>query len=322
MRYFSGPLKILLPDYSAAGVTSDIVVTDLGTIDDLDITFNITHMSDSDIDMTLTSPLAVGLFTDRGSTGNDFLDTTLDDEAAEMIPSTSTGAPFTGSWLPEDGNLFNLDGLSTANTFTLKVADDASNNYGTFDDWSLRIESPDFAEAYDGRAEDNTTYDTGICSVELLPGATNLALTVDPAFVAGRPVVRYLVEQVDLSDVLVSSTGTVRITDCAGNTCDADIELEGSCGWADFDDDLDIDHADYQTFLGTFGHSAGDAEYDANPGADHDQDGIVTGLDYQAWLQCFRDAGGMSPVEPQSPTSGNLGQQTGTIKPHSAGWGG
>jgi subtilisin-like proprotein convertase family protein len=216
-RYFSGPVDTMLPDNSAGGVTSDIVVTDLGTITDVDVTFNVTHHSDSDIDLSLTNPVLIDLFTDLGSTGNDFLDTTIDDEAASTIPTSSTLAPFTGSWLPENGSLTALDGQSALNTYTLRPADDAVNNFGSFDNWSLRIEAAGFEQAFDGRAEDLGTHDAGICSVELLPGAYNLNLTVDSAFVSGAKVARYLVETVNPAD---PAAGILRVTDCAGNFCD------------------------------------------------------------------------------------------------------
>ncbi len=133
-RYVSADLPQALPDNNSGGVVSSILVPDVDLVDDVNITFNITHPSASDIDMTLTSPLNIVLFTDRGSTGNDFIDTTLDDEAAEEIPSSSSAAPFTGSFQPEGGPaLFALDGVSASGTYSLQVVDDANNNTGTFE---------------------------------------------------------------------------------------------------------------------------------------------------------------------------------------------
>jgi hypothetical protein len=94
---------------------------------------------------------------------------------------------------------------------------------GTFDSWSLTIESPTFPERYDGRAEDSLMHDSGICDVELLPGAEGLTLTVIP-FKPGDAIVRYSVERGrDAADG--RGSGTVRVTDCAGNSCDVPIEL-------------------------------------------------------------------------------------------------
>jgi subtilisin-like proprotein convertase family protein len=278
-RFFSGPQFIPLPDNNLAGVNSSILVTDSGTIADVDITFNITHGFDDDIDMTMTSPGFIALFNDLGSTGNDFIDTTLDDEAAGPMPDLSSAAPFTGSFQPS-GLLSLIDGLPVTNTYTLNIVDDKTNDFGTFDHWSVRIKSPQFVEQYDGRAEDSATFDSGICTIELLPGAANLALTIDPSFVAGDAIARYTVSLVDRR---MDGSGTVRVSDCAGNTCEVPLTLGGICHFVDlgvvnlddyfcfepcldgpnaglgatcavfdFDTDGDVDLADFRAFQAMF----------------------------------------------------------------------
>ncbi len=282
-RYLSTDLPQPLPDNNPAGVSSSIVVADTDIISDVNLTFNITHPFDDDIDMNLTSPTSIALLSDIGSTGNDFIDTTLDDEAPSPIPDSSSEAPFTDVYQPEGGPaLFALDGFGANGTYTLHVADDKTNDTGTFDSWSLTIESATFPERYDGRAEDSEVYGTGICSIELDPASVNLMLSVDP-FTAGDAIVRYSVELI--SDA-VDGLGTVIVTDCAGNTCEVPVVLSGPCGWADLDGDGDIDHDDYLEFLIAYGHSDGQPEY--NPDADFDSDGVVTLLDYQEWLLCYR----------------------------------
>ncbi|HUU82528.1 MAG TPA: proprotein convertase P-domain-containing protein [Phycisphaerae bacterium] len=222
IRHFSGPEYTPIPDNNAAGVLSSIIVPETDVVTDVDLTFNITHPFAADIDMTLTSPVFIDLFSDLGSTGNDFLDTTLDDEAASVLPSGSSDAPFTGSWQPESGSLSVLDGGPASGTYTLKTKDDKTNDTGTFDHWSVLIESDTFPESFDGRAEDSATHDTGICSVEVLPGARNLVLTVDPSFTPGDAIVRYLVE---MDDPDCDGDGVVRVMDCAGNYCEQPIDL-------------------------------------------------------------------------------------------------
>jgi hypothetical protein len=59
----------------------------------------------------------------------------------------------------------------------------------------------------------------------------------------------------------------------------------GICGDLDFDDDVDAD--DYAAFLGAFGTGEEDAEF--VPCADLDDDGMITFVDFQGWLQCYRD---------------------------------
>ncbi|MBN2445204.1 MAG: proprotein convertase P-domain-containing protein, partial [Phycisphaerae bacterium] len=289
-RYLSGvDLPAKIPDDSGAGVSSSIVVPDFDVVSDVNITFNITHPMDDDIDMTLVTPMVMSLFSDIGSTGNDFIDTTLDDEASIVIPDSSSAAPFTGSYQPEAPAMLSLlDGAPAAGTYTLKVVDDYVYNVGSFDSWSLTIESATFPQRYDGRAEDSRTHDTGICTIELLPGAANLTLKVDP-FDAGDAIVRYSVE---LTNPAIDGAGTVLVTDCAGNTCEVPICLEASipparlgdldgsgvideidfllyepcllgpsdagltpchpCRLADFDGDEDIDMIDFANFQQEF----------------------------------------------------------------------
>ncbi len=248
-RYFSTDLPVDIPDNDFTGVTSDIVVTDPDVIADVDITFNITHPNATDIDMWLISPILIGLFTDRGSTGNDFLDVTLDDEAAEMLPNSAYLAPFTGSWKPEDGFLSALDGYSAAGTYTLKVVDDYVNYVGTFDSWSLLITSDTFPPRYDGRAAEPLAHDSGIALIELLPGASNLTLMVDPNAAVGDPIVRY---SVSLTNPQVAGEGTVRVTDGSGNTCEVPLCLEPAADKGDTNGDGNVDLADYQGFEACF----------------------------------------------------------------------
>lgn len=63
--------------------------------------------------------------------------------------------------------------------------------------------------------------DTGIFRVELIAGATNLLLTVDP-FIPGDPVVRF---KATLLDVGQAGNGTVKATDGAGNVCRKEISI-------------------------------------------------------------------------------------------------
>ncbi len=224
-RYVStdGPLDI--PDNTPGGIVSLITVPDEGTISDVDITLNIVHAFDDDLDLTVLAPVSFLLFDDIGSTGNDFVDTVFDDEAAAPIPDTDAEAPFTGSYQPEAGPILTqLDGLPAAGLFSLRIVDDKSNDTGTFLNWAVTITSEDFAERFDGRAEDAAEFDLGICTIELLDGAVNLSLETDP-FAPGDRIVRY---SVALTNPGPSGSGTVRVTDCGGNYCDVPVTLAGA----------------------------------------------------------------------------------------------
>ncbi|HNO76994.1 MAG TPA: proprotein convertase P-domain-containing protein [Phycisphaerae bacterium] len=246
-RYVSTDLPQTIPNNNAAGVTSSIAVTDLDIVSDVNITFNITHANDADIDMSLTSPVVIPLLSDIGSTANDFIDTTLDDEAAAPIPNSSSEGPFTGSYQPEGGPALGaLDGSPAVGTYSLQVADDSSSySGGTFDSWSVTIESATFPERYDGRAEDSAPDDMGICSITLTGGSSNLALTVDP-FTAGDKIVRY---SVAIAGGECGGTGGVEVADCAGNTCTVPITL-GYVTKGDFNGDGFATIDDYDEFEG------------------------------------------------------------------------
>lgn len=63
--------------------------------------------------------------------------------------------------------------------------------------------------------------------------------------------------------------------------------LPGGCGWCgDLDLNRNVDGFDFSTFLSAFG------SYETEPAylscADYDDDGVISLVDYQAWLQCYR----------------------------------
>lgn len=64
------------------------------------------------------------------------------------------------------------------------------------------------------------------------------------------------------------------------------------CG--DLDNDKDVDADDYDIFVLAFGKSSCDADY--HRCADFDDDGVITQVDYQQWLLCYRDFSGMLSV--------------------------
>jgi hypothetical protein len=70
--------------------------------------------------------------------------------------------------------------------------------------------------------------DTGIFFVQLAPGAVNLTLTVDP-FTPADPSASFRVDAIDQG---LPASGTVVVTDGAGNTCQADVTLGSPCGAA------------------------------------------------------------------------------------------
>lgn len=123
-----------IPDPGEA--MSTLVIGDSGAIEDLNVQLNISHSYDRDLDVFLVGPdgTPVELFTDVGGSGDDFIDTILDDEAVLSI--TGGSAPFTGPYRPE-GILGDLIGGDIQGTWTLQVADDSVLSSGTLNSWSL-----------------------------------------------------------------------------------------------------------------------------------------------------------------------------------------
>jgi subtilisin-like proprotein convertase family protein len=125
-----------LPIVDNTTFTSDLTVSDEDTVLDADVRLNITHTYDGDLDIFLIGPngTRVELTSDNGGSGNDFIDTIFDDEAATAI--TNGSAPFSGRFRPE-GSLAALDLQSAAGTWTLEVTDDAGADTGQLLDWTL-----------------------------------------------------------------------------------------------------------------------------------------------------------------------------------------
>ncbi|MBE8987078.1 proprotein convertase P-domain-containing protein [Nostoc sp. LEGE 12450] len=136
-KTFSNTSAINIPDLST--IKSNLAVSGLtGSIADVNITLNISHDWDSDLDVFLISPTGtrVELFTDVGSIDNNFTNTTLDDEAATSI--TVGTAPFTGSFKPEK-LLSAFDNQNPNGTWKLEVTDDESLITGRLNNWSLQF---------------------------------------------------------------------------------------------------------------------------------------------------------------------------------------
>jgi subtilisin-like proprotein convertase family protein len=122
-------------------ITSTITIPSGGAvidITDVEVTVDIAHTRVADLDVFLMSPTGttVELFTDVGGNGDDFTNTTLDDEAGTAI--TSGAAPFTGVFRPE-GALSDYVGETSVGTWTLTITDDTAGQAGTLNVWLMTI---------------------------------------------------------------------------------------------------------------------------------------------------------------------------------------
>lgn len=175
-----------IPTSSPTPTTSVITVAGAGTIADINVTVDITHSYDGDMEITLVSPggTRIGLALDNGSGGDNYSITTFDDEAATSIVSGT--APFNGSYQPEQP-LSILDGSSQTGTWTLEVLDDVSGDGGNINAWSLTIST--------GATEPSM----------ITPDSGNYSFT-------GLPANTYTVRQVPFSGFAVTTPATGKYT--------------------------------------------------------------------------------------------------------------
>lgn len=131
---YASAASVAVPDGTT--VTSTISIPDAGLINDLNVALDITHDFVQDLDVTLISPAGtrVQLVSAVGFDGDNFTDTTLDDEAALSI--TAGTAPFTGSFIPQEA-LSQFDGENLSGIWTLEITDAASADSGTLNGWSI-----------------------------------------------------------------------------------------------------------------------------------------------------------------------------------------
>ncbi|MCO4773199.1 MAG: proprotein convertase P-domain-containing protein, partial [Deltaproteobacteria bacterium] len=117
-------------------VVDTITVTADGNIEDLDVSIDISHTWNADIEVSLTSPAGTtaDLFTNVGGSDDD-MDIVLDDESSNTLPSSN--ATLSGDYQPEDEPLSLFDGEVAAGVWTITVLDSADGDGGTLNDWGL-----------------------------------------------------------------------------------------------------------------------------------------------------------------------------------------
>lgn len=134
--YAGANLPMVLKDNGTVSV--NLIVPTNFTLTDVNVNLGIVHTWDTDLDLFLVAPSGtqVELFTDVGSSGDNFTNTRLDDSAATAI--TAGVAPFTGSYRPE-GALSALTGQSAGGTWRLQLTDDETNDTGVLNTWTLEL---------------------------------------------------------------------------------------------------------------------------------------------------------------------------------------
>ncbi|MFO0974191.1 MAG: choice-of-anchor tandem repeat NxxGxxAF-containing protein [Phycisphaerae bacterium] len=192
--YASGSVNLPIPDNNPTGVSHSISVPGALTVADVNVKLNITHTYDADLTVSLThNGTTRTLVFQRGSSGDNFVNTIFDDEAA--VPISAGTAPFTGSFKPEQA-LSAFDGMSAGGAWTMKVVDAAAQDTGVLNNWTLTITDtgrppvsqdinsngvPDECESTDG----DMNCDGVVNTADLAPFA--LALVNPAAFAAAHP---------------------------------------------------------------------------------------------------------------------------------------
>jgi subtilisin-like proprotein convertase family protein len=167
--------SVAIPADNQAGVVTQVNVTNLTSVADLDFRINgttcvttinspgvgLAHSWVGDLVLRLTSPVGttVDLMLRPGgvnNNGRNFCQTLLDDSATNSIQSISnTQAPFVGSFRPA-GSLAAFNGQDPRGNWRLTVVDNVSSDTGFVRNWSLIIRPPAAAACSPPAAFDDT----------------------------------------------------------------------------------------------------------------------------------------------------------------------
>ena len=218
----TGSLGFVTDGTTISNVTPDLSTWDFATgitdpIIDVNVTVNIAVTWDDNMEVHLISPAGteVELFTDIGSSGDNFTWTMLDDQAPLAIADfdTSSAAPFTGVWQPE-GTLADFNGEAIDGTWTLQVFDDyCCGDPGTLISWGVQVVTGTWDDA-DGDFAVDTCGDCDPADPTVFPGALE---------VCGDGID----QDCDLADDVEDADGDTFINgDCGGDDCDdADVTV-------------------------------------------------------------------------------------------------
>jgi subtilisin-like proprotein convertase family protein len=219
LQVTAGPMitsTIVLPDVSFIGTSSNSYTNNVGSVINnptspytknfvvsgisgtttlVTFTLNITHETDSDLDIFLLAPTGqiLELSTDNGGNGNDYTNTVFSDAGATNI--TAGAAPFTGTFRPEGTLTASGAPLNLTATITTFAGFNGLNPNGT---WSLRF------------GDDNNNGETG----NYISGTLNItSATAAPNWVLmGEVSIPYLTE----TSIIVQTTYSGDTTDLNG----------------------------------------------------------------------------------------------------------
>jgi subtilisin-like proprotein convertase family protein len=128
---------VTIPAQGTVASTQE-VTSAAGPLTDVNVTLNITHPAVQELEAVLVGPsgIRVRLFDGVGGSGDNFVNTMLNDQAGPSI--FSGAAPFTGSFRP-DGRLSDLTAGPGSGTWRLEITDTAGSASGALNSWSLGL---------------------------------------------------------------------------------------------------------------------------------------------------------------------------------------
>lgn len=136
--YPSGPVNILTKDEGF--VTATINCPLAGPVADVNFSFTLMHTFTGDVQIRLKHLATdIVLYDRHGGNGQNFINTTIDDEAPNGIQSEP--APYTGAFHGINA-LAAFDGQSASGLWTLIVDDDRVQDSGVLLNWSLTMTVP------------------------------------------------------------------------------------------------------------------------------------------------------------------------------------
>ena len=118
---------------------STITFPDNFVVEDVNVSLDISHTWSGDLGITLTAPDGTTTveLVPAGTCGNcDDMNITLDDQAATPIGSATD--PITGTFSPS-GSLADFNSLTSAGDWTLTIVDNANQDGGTLNSWSIEL---------------------------------------------------------------------------------------------------------------------------------------------------------------------------------------
>jgi len=141
------PLRVPTLGTGGSGTVDDVTTSTIKlagyvnqSITGIQVNLNLDHQRDGDLTIELVAPngQAAILYSDPGDNGQNFVNTTFSDAAAQSILAGT--APYTGPFQPFNP-LSALNGSAVNGTYALVIDDGESNNTGTLLSWSITVES-------------------------------------------------------------------------------------------------------------------------------------------------------------------------------------